>query len=459
MISISEQSFRTKPTNYQIPSIKYITKEMSLEDIANQIILGHAISANFDLQGGTYVVQKNRTTDNFCGMHFVMFDLDDDVHMNLTELNEMLKLKPSLCYTTYSHHQKNKGNRYRLLYFFSEMICDVELYHRLYDCIAAMNNLYVHDRCGHNPTQNVLGTYYTSKDFAFINNNVDYHIDEVLNDLPIGADRDKKQYSKEQKDITSHNKREGGSIISCKVQSARDHVIGNPEFMQDYETLSITELIQKYSNLYPNIQETPLPEADEDVPYILFPKDYACIRRRWTPFTIERTNGSIVSTITRIRKIRDGEGRRRLLFLNGILRRLITEDTITFDNLLFNLLYEFFYFYEHVDITKKDIKKLANRVWNEELSKFERLRGADKKFKVNQRYCEKYSLRPKQVRQIAMKQFTSERIGELYDFTLSAKENIEFFRRYGLDISTKTLNRWKKEQGLTKEKKTKPPSS
>ena len=102
---------------------------------------------------------------------------------------------------------------------------------------------------------------------------------------------------------------------------------------------------------------------------------------------------------------------------------------------------------------------MANRVWNEELSKFERLRGADKKFKVNQRYCEKYSLRPKQVRQIAMKQFTSERIGELYDFTLSAKENIEVFRRYGLDISTKTLNRWKKEQGLTKEKKTKPPSS
>jgi hypothetical protein len=217
--------------------------------------------------------------------------------------------------------------------------------------------------------------------------------------------------------------------------------------------MAIADLIYKYVNVYPNIQETPLPIVSEDIPYIEYPDSYTCIRRRWIPFEVNRTNGEKIGTITKIRRIKDGEGRRRKLFLNGILRRLITNDAISYDNLLFNLLSEFYHYYEHKDIDKLTIKNIANHVWRENIHKYEGLRGADHKFKVNQLYCEKYGLRPKQVRQIAMKQYTDEKIGELYDCLLTDNENIQIFKKHGLNISAKTLQRWRKENGITKYRK------
>ena len=107
----------------------------------------------------------------------------------------------------------------------------------------------------------------------------------------------------------------------------------------------------------------------------------------------------------------------------------------------------------HTDINKFTIKGIADRVWNANLDKYEGLRGSDHRFRVNQLYCEKHGLRPKQVRQIAMKQYTDEKIGELYDCLLTDNENIKVFKQYGLNITAKTLQRWRKENGISKYRK------
>ena len=438
MITISTQGYTSKPTC--IPAIEYVRKDLGLDEIVQYIINGHVISANF-IDGDSVITQKDRTLKKFVGTHFVMLDSDDDVQMDLSKLNESLRLKPTLSYTTYSHHQNGKGNRFRLLYFFNEMITDVDVYRRLYDIIVEVNHIDVKDGCGRNPVQNVFGTNCTLTDFSFINSDHVYNVDEVMALQPKG-----------EMDITC-NKRGGENIMDCNVQFKRKIVITHQAFLDDYYNMAIGDIIDKYVNVYPNIQQTPLPNVSEDIPYIEYPANYTCIKRRWIPFEVNRTDGEKIGTTTKIRRIRDGEGRRRMLFLNGILRRLITEDTITFDNLLFNLLYEFYHYYEHTDIDKSTIKDIANRVWRENLNKYEGLRGSDHKFKVNQLFCAKYGLRPKQVRQIAMKQFTCEKIGELYDCLLSDKENIEIFKQHGLNISTKTLQRWRKENGISKYKK------
>ena len=56
----------------------------------------------------------------------------------------------------------------------------------------------------------------------------------------------------------------------------------------------------------------------------------------------------------------------------------------------------------------------------------------------------------KQVRNISRKVITYNQIGELYDFNLTDKQNVEAFKEYGLTISTKTLQRFRKEMGITK---------
>ena len=89
----------------------------------------------------------------------------------------------------------------------------------------------------------------------------------------------------------------------------------------------------------------------------------------------------------------------------------------------------------------------------EDITRYEGLRGTDRKFMVNPRYCEKYGLNKKQVRNMACKMIRNEGIGELYDCNLTDKENLEVMKSHGLEISPITLKRWRKENGITKYKK------
>ena len=66
-----------------------------------------------------------------------MIDLDGDVECNLDELVSGLRYIPSIAYTTYSHNQDGKGNRYRLLYLFRVAISDTETY----KCVHQNRNL------------------------------------------------------------------------------------------------------------------------------------------------------------------------------------------------------------------------------------------------------------------------------------------------------------------------------
>lgn len=448
-ISISTKGYKSKPT--RIPTIEYVVRNMSIEDIASYIGNGHAISANFTDDESKRIIQKQRTLKNFKDICFVFFDLDDDVTMSLDELNEWLKLKPSICYTTYSHLQEGKGNRYRLLYFFDSPICNTALYKRLYENITNINSLKLNDNCGKNCVQNVFGTYCYDPKYSLINNGIIYRINDIMGDeSAIINNNNVKEEEKER------------SIIECdvtfaesEIKSVREHIITNEDFINDYGKLKIRDIIEKYSNMYDNIQETPLEYPDEDTAYILYPNDYICIRRRWVPYHIQKENGDILED-TKIRKIRDGEGRKHLLFVNGIIRRMITNDSISFDNLLFNILYDFYYYYEHKDITHKQIMQIANNAWNEDLSKYETMRGSEHRFRVNPLFCKKRGLRPKQATQIAIKQMNYEKIGELYDNALTDKENVNNFKKNGLDISTRTLKRWREENGITiYQKKTK----
>lgn len=441
-ISISVDGYKEKPKENEIPTIPYLRRNFELDRIADSISTGHAISANFTTNSETIVTQKKRKGENFVSTCYVMLDLDGDINQTLQELNISLSIKPTICYTTYRHQTEGLGNRYRLLYFFKEPIKSIPLYQTLYDHLTSKNKLHLNDNCGRNCTQQTFGTYFTNKGYSLINNDILYSVKDILGtsyESVITADKEKKAESIMQCNDTFKN-----------PTLKRKYVIQDNSFLNDYATMSISNIIDKYSNVYANIQETPLPYTDEDTPYILYPADYCCIQRRWYPYQVLNQDGGVITATTRIRKIRDGEHRRYKLFLNGILRRFITNDTISYDNLLFNLLYEFYHFYVRTDISKHDIKTIANNVWNANLTNYKKLKGTNHKYKINHAYCLKHDIRPQKAKQIAARQLNSQRIGELYDCLLTDKENLQVFSDNGLNVSLSTLKRWRKENGISK---------
>ena len=205
-------------------------------------------------------------------------------------------------------------------------------------------------------------------------------------------------------------------------------------------------MLSKYVDVYPNLEHTPLPDVDDDTPYIIYPTGYIEIRRWWR----KRHDGKPI-------KIKDGEGRRRKLFINGIIRRLINPQ-ITFDNLLYNLLYETVYYISNFDaenvVDKKVIYNIATDVMKKDLTDYEHLRHMPhKEYTTNPNYCVQHNISRNALKGTVGKMIRSQKIGELYDCTMTDKENMEVMKTNGLDISLITLKRWRKENGIAKYKK------
>ena len=227
------------------------------------------------------------------------------------------------------------------------------------------------------------------------------------------------------------------------------------EFINDFWNMKYIELLEKYKDVYYIFESTPLDFSNDDVPYVLLPQNYIEIKRYWLNEKVYNEDGDIIGNTSKIRKIKDGNQRKKKLFLNGILRRLMIQD-LSFEHLLTNLVYELYYFIENSKdkIEKKDLFNIAKNVIESDLTKYNNLTKEDKReFIVNPYYCTKYNVSKKVARNIAKKELNYQRIGELYDCTLTDKQNLEVFKEYGVEISLRTLKNFRKDNNIIKNKK------
>ena len=128
---------------------------------------------------------------------------------------------------------------------------------------------------------------------------------------------------------------------------------------------------------------------------------------------------------------------------------------IVFEHLLYCLIFELYYFYENTidTIRKQDIADIARCVMMADITKYTFEQTDKRQFIVNDAYCRKYNVSCKEARNLSKKLITYERIGMMYDASQTDKENIEIFKQNGLDISPKTLQRFRKDMGLNKYRK------
>ena len=440
-ITVSTMGFEKKPLSNEMGKIQYIIKNLFIDEIAEYIKNGHVLSANFTEDDSTIIRQTQRCYENFISTSMIMIDLDGEVELELNELIENLKIKPSIAYTTFSHLIENKGNRYRLLYLFENEINDIKLYKDIYKIIVSSFDFKLKDNCGSNVTQAVFGS---KKDCILIKSNKIYSISNFI-DISL--------FNKN--NITNSNNQisHSNSIYKEEENIIRlERPIQDDEYIEDYWNMSYNDLLTKYRDKYPIFEHTPLYQADDDTPYIILPPEYLEIKRYWLIDYIYSENGSVKTYTTKARKIKDGEGRKKKLFINGILRRMMIP-SISFEHLLNCLVYEL---YHYIDNSKDIIKKqrlfdIAMSAWNADITQYEHLRESDnREFIVNDNYCIKYNVSRSTARNISKKAITYDKIGSLYDCNLTDKQNLEVFKEHGFTTSPKTLQRFRETFGLTR---------
>lgn len=431
MFSISTNSFTQKPTSDEIRKINYKRKDLNIDEVINHIRGGYVFSANFCDDYTTSITQRDRTYERFISTPMVMFDMDGCVDCSLVTLLDSLKYKPTVSYTTFSHNKEGKGNRYRLLYLFEDPITDTRLYKGIYKEIKSSFDFELDDNCGSNPCQAVFGS---GSDCEVVVTENSYSADDFNLILEKGLSNSIKKEKRNNIEIES--------------------LFRNDEYKSDFYQLSYTELLDKYRYVYPFFEHTPLPVVSDDCPYIILPENYISIKRYWLCQRVKDEYGDERWLYAKIRKIKDGEHRRKKLYLNGILRRKMIPD-ITFEHLLYCLIFELYYFYENSKdtIKKLDILNIARNVMMADIANYSFEQTDKRQFIVNEAYCIKYGVSRKEARNLSKKLINYSRIGELYDASITDKENIGIFKQNGLDISLKTLQRFRNENGLNKYKK------
>ena len=434
-VSLSTQKFDHKPDrNTEVGKLKFSRIYTDVDGFASGIAKGYCYAPIF--ASATFRM-SDKTDNNFRYSSFISLDIDHS-QLPMNDMINRLEYKPTLAYTSCSNGLDG-NNSYRLIYCFDNKIEGTDEYSNYVYTILNANKIsideidkrslkasqYYNGNGCDNAELNISYIVYNKQDF------IDYYKD--YNIIYNNIDNNKSIN-------LIHNTTP--STIMCYNDTFIDK-----QFADDYWNMRMEDLLVKYVGIYTNYEHSPLPDVDDDTPLIKFPSDYVEIRRYW-----RKEDG-------RTAKIKDGEGRRRKLFLNGILRRLINP-AITFDNLIYNLLFELVYYVSNYDadniIDKKEIFYIARSVMEADLTRYEKLKGTDRKYMVNPKYCQKYEVNKKQVRVMACTMLHNtrfERIGELYDCSKTDKENLEVMKQHGLEISPITLKRWRKENGITKYKK------
>ncbi len=481
--------------------LKWREKRGAIKDLINDIKNHHAFCACFNHEGESFGMGK-KEQNNLKSTHFIVYDFDA-VRLTAREfytLMETTEIPPSLVYTTLNNgkFKVNKdgvrdkyNNRYRVVYLLDTPIYNAELYKETHRALKEEISLTIDDKNIYNDKSdsgdashmyggNRYAEVYSGESvlsLAWLRDRYDIKATNEPNKLNEGGRG--RYIISPQDDTNKHgnyiqylfnqkiNKLNEGGRDRQIIKKEEEHymsmatTLDNSEFVRDYYDLSVNEIIEKYISVYPSIEVTQV-EYNEDDPYYLVPNDYIEIKRKWHFEEVEKSNGDTYK-VTQIERCKNGQGRRRRLFLNLIIRRLI-EPSLSLEHLLVNALYELKHFIDNNDqddiITKKDIATIAVNAYFEDIEKWRKLSDYHKpKYKVNKGWCVAHGISPRKqaikVRGELNKQAKEKKwleVDHYYNPSLTNNGNIELLKANGIEIGLTALKEYKKSRGYTKSK-------
>lgn len=431
-LSVSVISYPDKNTT-PWDSVNYRQQELTIDKFVELIKQGYCFCHCFK-SSGEILIQKEKTKANFTETQMVFVDIDN-FEISMNDFVNKLSKKPTVAYTTRNNLTEYSKwlYRFRLCYLFDTPITSDEEYTNTYQAILQSIRKDIptlkkeEDTHLKSSAQQIAGnalpnidliqidSIYSKTDFPFENNNVSsFFFYKSETEKPI----------RKPKEI----------VISDKV------------FISDVNNLNSTDLIRKYKGLYPYFDRTKLNFKDG---YALLPDDYQEIYRSWYRDTLEKTNGDIIN-LTQIKKHRDGDRRRKKLFIAGLIMKKILP-TITFEHLLFNLICERTWHYDNSDgvLTNSVLSDIAKNVINIPVEEIRLQSRHKKKFIIDKAYCVEHGISPNKMKNIVRKKLKDEEIGNLYDVSLSLSENLSNFKQMGMKIGKTKLYAWCLEHNIS----------
>lgn len=235
-----------------------------------------------------------------------------------------------------------------------------------------------------------------------------------------------------------------------KLKLSNDVRLAYPEFLKEFFAYRPQELFYWYKDRYPNVwQNCPLNyKAAFD-----YPDDYKVIFN-----TLEWKFNPLMSH-KKAMKMNDGDNRKFHITALSVARRILSPG-ITFDHLLFNAMVDSMFLvcdykketHEKCNdlFTRETIARCVARAWNTGCSDklYQQVDFIISKHpKTHLKYGKVTAMTIGRKEKAAI---TEQRISELYDHTLTDKENLEKFAENGLKVSLITLKRYRQKKGLTK---------
>ena len=412
-LSLSVDYYLNKPKN--IAQIRYKRRTFTKNSLMVVLKSGYCVAHCFRTNDEVFT-QSEKTNDNFEFTQMIGVDIDD-CDKDMETFIKGLERKPTFAYTTFSNGIK--GNRFRMIYLFNQKIDSIPLYKAVYNWIT--EGLNINDNCMRSVSQQMFGTNFTAK---WYNSDVWYdvpHFDESI--------------------ITNQKKVSSQIKVSDKVSSQI-----SKSFINDMDCMAATDFIMKYRNYYPYFTETELQYKDG---YAVIDNNYYVVRRIWYNQVYETKDGTV--TVNEVRKYKDGNKRRIRMYNTARILRNIKND-ITAEHLAYILYCEREYYYDNSDniLSNERLLSIATEITSMPMDRVIMDNNNKNSFKVDKEYWKERGITPKQAVQIVRGQINDRNIGELYDFNLTDKENMNVMKENGIKVSLITLKRWRKKNGIMK---------
>ena len=428
-LSVSLQYYASKE-DIQPNKLRFNRSFINISEFEEYITKGFCFCHWFDTKADEFSISE-KSSKNFERANVIFVDVDDyDIEMK--QFVNGLSMKPAVYYTTPNNLNPSKGNKYRfrLCYVFREDMRTCEMFASTYKAIINSirkdNPSYPDkDKCGGTAAQyfNGNGTcncevYTTNNVYKLADFDVSFVVEPQHKNIVVATGKDCNRTTKDDKRLTAFS-------------------ITDKDFINDLNTLLPSELLDKHKEQYGYFDHSELSFNDG---YALIPKDYHEIYRCWYLETETNKNGN-TRKVSVVKKIRDGEGRRKCLYIGALIRRMIRPN-ISFEHLLYNLIAERQWYYDNSDkvLTNDVLMQIANNALNIPIEKINiKTKRKPSKFKVDKSYCLQNGIKPKAMVGIVRRKLKDEEIGKLYDFNLSVKQNLELLKAYGLKIGLSRL--------------------
>ena len=213
------------------------------------------------------------------------------------------------------------------------------------------------------------------------------------------------------------------------------------EMKDDLNNLKDSEFIEKWSEKYIYLMETPVTYDDDGIAR-LWDKEHYQIKNKFS-----KVDGHSL-------QFKHGEKRRVILF-NMISTMLKINPNITDENLVYNAIIERYHFFDNVD-GKLNNAWLLNAIKNARINdmngrnpsvpipmtfKIQKSHFIDLINKWNDEGKNGMMVLTNKIR----KKINIERVGSVYDFNLSVKDNLKLLAEHGITVSQAKLYRLKKD--------------